>query len=296
MLNDYSCAPGTDESGPERVYRVTLPGPGSLTVTLDPALESGTTDVDVHILSSRAANACLDRGDRNAFASFTSTTAWVTLDSYVRANGDLGAGAFSAAFTFQAAGNNPLLGAGVPPQVAALALTAYNNANQQNLTSGPIFSVIDFSQPSTHQRLWTVNMDSGELLVHDRVAHGSGSNSPSDPAMASTFSNTPGSNMSSLGLFMGAETYQGTHGYSLRLDGLEPSNSNMRERAIVVHGASYAEDDFVSQNGYLGRSNGCPALAQSRSTAFIDVIKQGSLLFAYFPDPVWLNSSPFLNP
>jgi hypothetical protein len=191
--------------------------------------------------------------------------------------------------------SNPLAAAGVPPVVAALALTAYTNGRAQNLTQSPVFTVIDFSQPSYHRRLWTVDMDHGTLLVNDRVAHGSGSGSANDDAMADSFSNIPGSNQSSLGLCLTAETYDGSNGYSLRLDGQEDSNSNMRDRAIVVHGAWYCEDDFVDQNGYLGRSSGCPAVAASRSADFIDVIKDGTLMWAYYPDQEWLDSSPFLQ-
>jgi hypothetical protein len=190
---------------------------------------------------------------------------------------------------------NPLVAAGVPAAMAALGLTAYTNGRAQNLTTSSVFTVVDFSQPSNNRRLWTVDMDTGALLVTDRVAHGSGSNSADDPAMADSFSNVSGSNQSSLGLCLTAETYQGTHGYSLRIDGLEDSNANVRDRAIVVHGADYCEDDFVEQNGYLGRSSGCLAVAQSRSAALIDIIRDGTLLWAYYPDPEWLAASPFLR-
>ena len=133
------------------------------------------------------------------------------------------------------------------------------------------------------------------MLHTDRVTHGIGSNSPDDPAMASAFSNISGSNMSSLGLSLTAETYIGSHGLSLRLDGLEDANDNMRPRAIVMHGADYAEDTFVDENGYLGRSQGCPAIAQSRSDDVVTLVKEGTLLFSYFPDDAWLSSSPFLT-
>lgn len=294
-FSTYSCAPNTAEGGLERVYRVTLPGPGTLAVALDAALEQGATDVDVHILELRDPTTCLSRGDRTAQAYVDGTTAWVVLDSYVRSDGTSGEGPFQASFTFFPAGSNPLLAAGVTPAVADFAFTAYTRGRAMALSSSSIFTVIDFSLPSFERRLWTVDMASGQLLVLDRVSHGSGSNSANDPAMASDFSNTPGSNQSSLGLFVTAETYDGSNGYSLRLDGLEASNSNMRDRAIVVHGAWYAEDSFVDQNGYLGRSNGCPALAASRVTAFIDLVKDGKLMFAYFPDDAWLAGSPFLQ-
>ncbi len=188
-----------------------------------------------------------------------------------------------------------LVGLGVPAAVAASASRAWQAAGAAGLSESPVFTVIDFSQPSTAQRLWTVDMVSGALLFRGRVSHGSGSNSPSDPAMASSFSNTSGSLQTSLGLSRTAETYDGSNGYSLRLDGLEDENDAMRDRAIVMHGAAYAEDEFVDDNGYLGRSSGCPAVAMSRSEELIDLVKEGSLLFSWFPDERWLASSPFLN-
>ncbi len=205
----------------------------------------------------------------------------MVLDSFVRADGSSGAGPFSASFTFAPAvpitSDDPgaviLANAGVPVEIAALAIHAYNSARAQQLTDSAVFSVVDFSKPSYEKRLWIVNLDTGELLVNDRVAHGSGSASPTDPAMASSFSNVSGSNQSSLGLVRTAETYDGTHPHSLRLDGLEDSNSNMRDRLIVMHGATYAEDDFVDANGYLGRSNGCFAVAQSREAGIVDIVK-----------------------
>ncbi len=298
----YACG-AQDESGPERVYRVTLPAPGTLVVTLDDALEDAAdTDVDVHILSSREADACRARGDRRAFASFASTDAleaWVVLDSYVDADGSVGAGAFSASFVFSPVLDDPsaavLTAVGVRDEVAALAMHAYAAALSQDLTDSATFSVIDYSLPSTALRLWVVDVATGALLVNDRVTHGSGSNSADDPAVADAFSNEPGSFQSSLGLARTAETYEGSNGYSLRLDGLESANSNMRDRAIVMHGALYAEDSFVDENGYLGRSNGCPAVAMSRSADVIDLVKEGTLVFSYYPDAAWLAGSEFLQ-
>ena len=179
--------------------------------------------------------------------------------------------------------------------IAADARAAVDNARVAGLVDNDVFSVIDFSLPSTARRLWVFDLATGAVLVNDRVSHGSGSNSDDDPSRADTFSNTPGSLMSSLGLSRTAETYDGSNGYSLRLDGLEPSNDEMRDRAIVVHGAAYAEDEFVDDNGYLGRSSGCPAVAMSRSADLIDLIKEGSLLFQWFPDASWRSTSPFLE-
>jgi hypothetical protein len=102
--------------------------------------------------------------------------------------------------------------------------------------------------------------------------------------------------MSSLGFYLTAETYQGKHGYSLRLDGLEKGfNDNARNRAIVIHGADYAKEDFIRQTGRLGRSLGCPALPNEIAGDIIDLIKEKSLLFIYGKDDNYLNQSQILN-
>ena len=114
--------------------------------------------------------------------------------------------------------------------------------------------------------------------------------------LANAFSNTPESHQSSIGLFVTAETYIGKHGYSLRLDGLDRGfNDRARERAIVVHGASYVSPAFVKAQGRLGRSWGCPAVSAAVARPLIDAIKGGNLLFAYYPDQEWLRSSQYLG-
>jgi hypothetical protein len=100
--------------------------------------------------------------------------------------------------------------------------------------------------------------------------------------MASSFSNQPDSNMSSLGLFKTGEAYEGHNGYSLRLDGLDRGvNDRARERAIVIHGAPYVNPVVARAQGYLGRSLGCPAVRPEIAHALIDAVKGGGLLFAY---------------
>ena len=117
-------------------------------------------------------------------------------------------------------------------------------------------------------------METGSVWnIH--VSHGKGSDSNHD-GLAEKFSNVSGSNASSLGFYKTAETYQGKHGYSLRLDGLSETNSKARPRAIVVHGADYVKDKEVIQ----GRSWGCPAVSRMHSKKVIDLIKNGSLILA----------------
>lgn len=138
----------------------------------------------------------------------------------------------------------------------------------------------DFSRPSDEKRLFVIDMETGELLRETYVAHGRGSGD----RYAVRFSNEPGSHCSSLGFYLTDTVYRGKNGYSLRLDGLEPGvNDKARERAIVMHGASYAEEDFIRSAGRLGRSLGCPALPAGESEEIIDLVRDGAVLFIYAP-------------
>lgn len=202
----------------------------------------------------------------------------------------------------------PLAVAGAPPQalldslvraapgldrtVLRHALAAMQCAVNHGAERAQRLAVIDYSQPSTNRRLWLFDLDRRRLLLRDFVAHGrmSGEN------FASRFSNTLGSYQSSLGLFRTAESYSGKHGYSLRMDGLEPGiNDLARERAIVIHGADYVSPQLVRSQGRIGRSLGCPALRPEIARTVIDKLKGGQFMFAWYPDRQWLQSSAYLN-
>ena len=140
--------------------------------------------------------------------------------------------------------------------------------------------IIDFSLPSTEERFFVINPQTGELLFKKLVAHGQGSGE----LYATDFSNKEGSHQSSLGFLKTAETYSGKHGYSLRLDGLQSGlNSAARERAVVIHQADYVSQRFIHQNGYLGRSWGCPALPADEYDRVISNIEGGTLILIYHP-------------
>ena len=82
----------------------------------------------------------------------------------------------------------------------------------------------------------------------------------------------------------------------MRIDGLEKNvNDNARRRAIVIHGANYVNGTVAQRLGRLGLSWGCPALPNKVVKPIIDTIKNGSLIFAYYPDKRWLKSSRFLT-
>ena len=119
-----------------------------------------------------------------------------------------------------------------------------------------MYTVVDLRMHSKQKRLWTVNVQTGELLFHEVTTHGRGSDSDHNGYLDSV-SNTQNSKKSSVGLYKTAEVYNGKHGRSLRLDGLEEGfNDNARDRSIVIHGADYAGDAFVQKYGKAGRSLG----------------------------------------
>jgi hypothetical protein len=181
---------------------------------------------------------------------------------------------------------------GVDPRVFSLALASAESAVERGDAEPSSLTVIDFSQPSTDRRMWVYDLRSRVLLFEEHVSHGrnSGHNLPT------MFSNDPESYKSSIGLYRAAESYFGKHGYSLRLDGLEKGfNDRARERAIVIHGAEYVNAQTARAQGRLGRSLGCPAVRPAIVNDLIDSVKDGGLIFAYYPDPDWLSGSTYLN-
>ncbi len=183
--------------------------------------------------------------------------------------------------------------AGISREVLDLAINAVSCAvNSGDIERPRTLTVIDYSLPSVEPRLWVFDVATGRLLFKEPVAHGrnTGEN------MATQFSDTPESRQSSIGLFVTGDTYVGSNGYSLRLDGLEPGfNSRARERAIVMHGAPYVNTSLASSQGRIGRSWGCPALREAVARDVIDTVRGGGVIFSYYPDDRWLRTSKFLN-
>jgi hypothetical protein len=201
--------------------------------------------------------------------------------------------ATSAASTFDVTAWGDRAKGGPDGRLFSLALEAAAEAVSRGDASNPrTLTVIDFSRPSTEKRLWVYDLRSRELLFHEHVAHGRGSGEN----LPTQFSNVPESYRSSLGLFRTGEAYIGKHGLSLRLDGLEPGiNDRARERAIVIHGADYVNAATARAQGRLGRSLGCPAVRPEIVKSLINAVKDGGLLFAYYPSQAWLEASTYLN-
>jgi len=169
---------------------------------------------------------------------------------------------------------------GLRAPVLELALQAHARVTAAGRTSSPILTVVDYSLASRVPRLWVLDVERGVVLERELVAHGNRSGGD----MATSFSNRPGSNQSSLGTFLTGQTYRGKHGKSLRLHGLDEGlNDHAFERAIVIHGADYVNAGIVDQLGRLGRSQGCPALRKEVSGRIIDLIRDGTVIFSYHP-------------
>jgi hypothetical protein len=153
---------------------------------------------------------------------------------------------------------------------------AWYEANPDQVLNKNYITVIDFTQPSTIKRCHVIDLRSGEV---ESLLVSHGRNSGVD--RAEHFSNVPESNKSSLGIYLTAELYHGKHGLSMRLDGMEPTNSNVRKRDIVMHGADYVSESVIQKTGRLGRSLGCPALPMNVIERIVKQLHGKSIMLVY---------------
>lgn len=160
------------------------------------------------------------------------------------------------------------------------------------ISKSEYLTICDFSQSSRQKRLYIIDVINGELVRNTWVAHGKNSGAE----YATHFSNKPESLETSLGFYITSATYNGEHGLSLRINGVDPGfNDKALERSIVIHGATYVDGARVSAGMYMGRSWGCPAVPQQESAGIISTIKNGSCLFIYHPTRTYLLESKILN-
>jgi hypothetical protein len=176
---------------------------------------------------------------------------------------------------------------GLSREAFELALAGYNKLSAAGKITNNKLTIADFSQASTKKRLYIIDLKEKKLLFNTLVAHGKNSGE----LMATNFSNTAESNQSSLGFYVTAEKYMGKHGLSMRLDGVEKTNSRARERAIVMHAADYVSERFAKSQGFIGRSWGCPAVSPELNEPIINAIGNGSCLFIYSPKAEYLTQT-----
>jgi len=151
-------------------------------------------------------------------------------------------------------------------------------ARRDRIRKDDVIGIADFSRLSRDPRFYIMDLRSGFVTEH-HVAHGKGSD-PANFGFLQYFSNEMGSEATSQGAYVTGDAYQGKYGYSLRLDGLDPSNSNALARQIVVHTAWYAEPRMVESFGKLGRSEGCFALPGVSHAEAMVRLGSGRLLYA----------------
>lgn len=176
-------------------------------------------------------------------------------------------------------------------KVFTMALKGYYKMDEEGLIRNNKLTIVDFSVSSTQKRLWVIDMEQNSIILESVVAHGK----RTGDEFATAFSNRINSHMSSLGFYKTGETYQGSNGFSMRLDGLEKGiNDNARTRAIVVHGADYASPSLALKQGRLGRSYGCPAVPTEVNKELIELIKDESCLFIYSSQQDYLRKSRYL--
>lgn len=172
------------------------------------------------------------------------------------------------------------------------ALTGYKKLEGEGKISNPLLTIVDFNLSSKKKRMWILNMETQAVLFNTYVAHGRNTGGE----FATKFSNRESSHQSSLGFYLTGETYYGGNGLSLKMDGLEKGiNSNARKRYIVIHGADYAEPEFIKRYGRLGRSYGCPSVPNKIAKELINIIKGESVVYINKDNQNYIEKSTFLN-
>ena len=182
---------------------------------------------------------------------------------------------------------------GLSRQAYDYALKGFNYLlSKGKIANNNIISIADFSEPSSKKRLFIIDLKNYKILFNTYVAHGQNSGRE----YADNFSNRPESLQSSPGFYVTKETYTGSHGMSLRLEGEEQGiNDNALNRGIVMHAAPYVNESLAKGRGFIGRSWGCPAVAPELHQAIINKIKNGTCLFLYTPNKNYISSSRILK-
>ena len=171
-------------------------------------------------------------------------------------------------------------------------IKAYQTAYQAGLDAQQLLTIVDFTKPSNQNRLCAINIKRGRVLFNTLVSHGRGSGL----RYAEHFSNQVNTHESSIGVYLTGKSYHGEFGYAMRLYGLDRGfNSNAAKRDIVVHPDRFVSKEIALRFDRVGRTWGCFALEPKLTKPFINTVRNGSLIVAYYPNKHWLQHSIFLQ-
>ncbi|AQR75738.1 transcriptional initiation protein Tat [Sphingomonas sp. LM7] len=172
---------------------------------------------------------------------------------------------------------NPKAPGNIRPELFKRAVAALDR-HSIRVPSHDRIAIADFATPSYRPRFHIVNLGSGEVQSF-LVAHGIGSD-PEHTGLLHSFSNMINSEATSEGAFLTADYYVGKHGDSQRLLGLDPTNNNAFDRAIVVHSAWYSNNDMIAKHGKLGRSQGCFAVGENELAKVFERLGPGRMIYS----------------
>ncbi|HTI90892.1 MAG TPA: murein L,D-transpeptidase catalytic domain family protein [Puia sp.] len=183
--------------------------------------------------------------------------------------------------------------AGLNEEAFEYAYVGYERLRKRRLLhKTTVLSVCDFSQASSEERMYVIDLLNKKLLYRTYVAHGINSGKE----YANSFSNRQNSYKSSLGFYITRQSYYGDNGLSLRIQGMDKGFNDMAgRRNIVIHGAPYVSTRILKKYGVMGTTYGCPAIPEDMSSTIIPVIKKGTCFFIYYPSQRYLSASSVLN-
>jgi hypothetical protein len=183
--------------------------------------------------------------------------------------------------------------AGLSKKAFEYAWMGYNKLQKKGLLRRTsVLSICDFSQSSSQERMYVIDVPNKKLLYRTFVAHGINSGQE----YASSFSNKPDSYKSSMGFYVTRQTYYGSNGLSLKIQGMDKGFNDMAcRRNIVIHGAPYVSLRILHKYGVMGTTFGCPAIPEEMSSKIIPAVKDGSCFFIFYPSKKYLTESTVLN-
>jgi len=284
----YSCAPDTNEGGPELVYAIEAPVAGVIAARLS-NLPAGV-DVDVHII---VGNTCVSRGHWTASAQVPAGRHYIIVDSWVDAAGRAHAGAFDLEVGYTRPAD--LTEAGLTAVAAERALTAFSQAFAQGATEALSYVVVDLDLPASEPRLLAYDLLHQRVIARAHVGHGGGSTVAGDPervvVVGEDLARSP------VGLLLTAERTVGPDGPGIQLDGIEPGfNGEARARGLQLLSERTASADHVAAGGSPKLSEGTITVDPDALTRIIGGVSEGSLVILHFSDPTWLEGSDYIDP